>query len=256
MRRSTPCSESWICTGIAILVIGAFWTLPPAQGQGVRATESTPREVEAALSLTRAERVAVQRGLAALTFDVGPLDGIFGRRTREAISRWQASTGRLPTGYLDVQGAETLLTAGRRTPAQKSAGRLRILEYRAKIAATERLDDRRRATALLAIALEQSAAGDTREALDTAARIEGAYLRSHALVSISEHRANAGDARGALRTLAAALAAARAEPDPSHRARALARTAEARAAINGIGTSPRPRESPGDPPAAPSGFNQ
>ena len=39
------------------------------------------------LSLSHGERRLIQRGLAAARFDVGPLDGIFGPRTRAAIVR-------------------------------------------------------------------------------------------------------------------------------------------------------------------------
>ncbi len=78
-----------------------------------RAPDPTAVEVEVALSLSRGERRLIQRGLAAARFDVGPLDGIFGPRTRAAIVRWQTARAQPPTGYLDAEGAEALLAAGR-----------------------------------------------------------------------------------------------------------------------------------------------
>ena len=71
-----------------------------------------PESIEAELSLNREERRRIQQGLAALGFDPGPADGLFGRGTRGAISRWQASRGAAATGYLDADAARTLLAAG------------------------------------------------------------------------------------------------------------------------------------------------
>ena len=78
-----------------------------------RAPDPSAVEVEVVLSLSRGERRLIQRGLAAAQFDVGPLDGIFGPRTRAAIVRWQTAHAQPPTGYLDAEGAEALLAAGR-----------------------------------------------------------------------------------------------------------------------------------------------
>ena len=188
--------------------------------------------------------MTIQRGLALLGFEVGPLDGIFGRRTRGAIRNWQASGGSPVTGYLDARGAEVLLAAGggQTPPRQDPARRFRNLEYGAKIAAAERLDDRRRATALLAVSLEQAAGGDIRDALGTARRIERAYFRSYALTSVAKHQASSGDLRGATQSLSAALAAARTVADATQRALALERVEEARAAIREGG--PRPDQPP------------
>ena len=73
----------------------------------------TPDFIEAGLRLNREERRLIQQGLTVLAFDPGPSDGLFGQRTREAISRWQVSTrGMVATGYLDADAARTLLAAG------------------------------------------------------------------------------------------------------------------------------------------------
>ena len=62
--------------------------------------------------LTREERMRVQQGLAALGFDAGPADGLFGPRTRSAIGEWQQAKGLEPTGYLSREEAEVLAAAG------------------------------------------------------------------------------------------------------------------------------------------------
>ena len=72
----------------------------------------TPYSIEAGLSLNREERRRIQQGLAALGFDPGPADGLFGSGTRGAISRWQASLGAAATGHLDAEAAKALLAAG------------------------------------------------------------------------------------------------------------------------------------------------
>ena len=82
---------------------------PPAASE---VPDATAGSVEARLLLNREERRLIQRGLAAAQLAVGPLDGIFGRRTRAAIARWQASRGVPPSGYLNADEAATLLAAG------------------------------------------------------------------------------------------------------------------------------------------------
>ena len=72
----------------------------------------TPESIESALSLNREERRRIQQGLASLGFDPGPADGLFGRGTRGAISRWQASRGAAATGYLDADAVRTLVAEG------------------------------------------------------------------------------------------------------------------------------------------------
>ena len=85
--------------------------------QGTR-TQTTPSPediaaIEAALDLNRYDRRLVQTGLALTGFDPGPADGLFGRGTRKAIGRWQASQGLAETGYLDADTAGKLLEAGK-----------------------------------------------------------------------------------------------------------------------------------------------
>ena len=86
------------------------------------APQATAESLEAGLELSRADRRLIQLGLAAKGFDPGPADGLFGRGTRGAIGRWQASRGEEATGYLEVASAKLLLASGR---AQAEAERLK-----------------------------------------------------------------------------------------------------------------------------------
>ncbi len=77
--------------------------------QGVETRGGDMEALERSLGLKRAERRRIQIALAASGFDAGGKDGLFGPRTRKAIGKWQASTGKAETGYLDTEGAKTLL---------------------------------------------------------------------------------------------------------------------------------------------------
>ena len=78
-------------------------------------------------ALTREERVRIQRGLAALGFDAGPPDGMFGPRTRSAIREWQQAKGLEATGYLTREEADALAASageirGERASQEASGG--------------------------------------------------------------------------------------------------------------------------------------
>ena len=69
-----------------------------------------PSKKEAVLD--RKKKVFVQRGLASLKFDPGPVDGAFGPKTREAILYWQKAKGYGPTGRLTKEQADALVAVG------------------------------------------------------------------------------------------------------------------------------------------------
>ncbi len=73
--------------------------------------------LEGQLGLERAARVLVQQGLAALEYEVGAADGLFGPATRAAVRDWQAGKGFAGTGYLTREQAETLMAQGREAVA-------------------------------------------------------------------------------------------------------------------------------------------
>ena len=72
-----------------------------------------PKESEASLGLERPERRLIQEGLASLGFSPGPADGLFGRRTREAIRQYQGEKGFTETGYLSADEAQALVEVGK-----------------------------------------------------------------------------------------------------------------------------------------------
>ena len=71
---------------------------------------ATPEPAGGETMLQRRDRRRIQVALATLGFDPGPADGLFGRRTRNAIGRWQAAMGGADTGVLDAEEIRSLLT--------------------------------------------------------------------------------------------------------------------------------------------------
>lgn len=56
---------------------------------------------------SKGETVEVlQRGLASLGFDLGPIDGIFGARTRAAVTAWQSRNKLYPDGVFGVSSCK------------------------------------------------------------------------------------------------------------------------------------------------------
>ncbi|MCY4454066.1 MAG: SUMF1/EgtB/PvdO family nonheme iron enzyme [Immundisolibacterales bacterium] len=79
----------------------------------------TAESVEAALDLTFEQRLLVQLGLSSLGPDVGRVDGIFGTRTRSAISAIQREKGFTETGHLTAELAEALVALGKAARAER-----------------------------------------------------------------------------------------------------------------------------------------
>ena len=80
--------------------------------------------LEQQLGLDRAARVLVQQGLAAVGYEPGPADGLFGggtTRTRQAIRAWQAAKGMEATGYVTREQADALMALGQEVEAQRGA---------------------------------------------------------------------------------------------------------------------------------------
>ena len=134
--------------------------------------------VERALNLEREDRRLLQIGLAALGFDPGPADGVFGHGTRGAIRKWQTSRFAKTTGYLNVDEVKILFAAAKTAPHPKPRKNL--------------LQD-----ALKTISM----------ALTVANRIEDTGDRSSAFNIIAIAQEKVGDVRGAERTFMKSLAA-------------------------------------------------
>lgn len=82
--------------------------------------EVNPAALEAALRLSRRDRQDVQRSLAILGYSTGGIDGIFGRMTRIALSKWQVKAGLSATGYLAKESLQALRSESNRADAARS----------------------------------------------------------------------------------------------------------------------------------------
>ena len=92
---------------------------PPDSGPGVSPKPPpgpTPLEIEAHLGLGPDQKQYIQQALASRGFDPGPADGVFGKRTRDALEQWYSSQGRPPSRYLDEEAASTLLAVYAKLP--------------------------------------------------------------------------------------------------------------------------------------------
>lgn len=79
-------------------------------GGGVKPVEPTPAPTpapadsasaaEAALALSRDQRRQIQAQLTSLGYDAGVADGLWGRKTREAIRSWQSANKVKVSGYV------------------------------------------------------------------------------------------------------------------------------------------------------------
>lgn len=96
---------------VAIAVCGLVLTALPdvaPDAANAAAEEAAPQDAP----MSREQRIQVQQGLAALGFDPGPADGLFGPKTRAAIWDWQNAKGLEPTGFLTREEAEALGAMG------------------------------------------------------------------------------------------------------------------------------------------------
>lgn len=101
-RQTTPCRLTADGPGFGRPIACAVTTSVAAQDAAA---------IEEALGLDRPTRRSIQQGLRNEGFNPGPLDGLFGPRTRAAVRVWQAAREHAVTGYLDGGQVEALLAA-------------------------------------------------------------------------------------------------------------------------------------------------
>ncbi|MDP3194955.1 peptidoglycan-binding protein [Tabrizicola sp.] len=132
---------------LRLLLRGAVVTTPPADDGGTVGT--SPVAVEAALKLTRTQRVEIQRQLSALGFDTGVADGLWGAKTRTAIKAWQRANRQTQTGYVTAAQVKLIRQqAGSSTPTPGTDNEAALEESLLGLTRTERVDLQRRLTRL------------------------------------------------------------------------------------------------------------
>nr|WP_111297746.1 peptidoglycan-binding protein [Paracoccus saliphilus] len=86
------------------------------QQEAATAAENRAAQAEARLSLSNADRVAIQQRLAARGYYKGGIDGVVGAGTRRAITAWQQANDFKGTGYLNERQLRVLLNRAGATP--------------------------------------------------------------------------------------------------------------------------------------------
>lgn len=127
---------------LRVLARGAVVTPPPEDtGSGTLA----PAEIEAALKLTRTQRTAIQKQLAALGYDGGVADGLWGAKTRAAIKTWQKANKKTQTGYVTASQVKLIADqAGKVAPAPAPTNAAALEENLLELSLEERSDLQRR----------------------------------------------------------------------------------------------------------------
>lgn len=130
---------------LRVLLRGAVVTPPEDED----AVGTSPVAVEAALKLTRTQRLEIQRQLSALGFDAGVADGLWGAKTRGAIKSWQRANRQAQTGYVTAAQVKLLASqAGSVSPAPGADNEAALEESLLELTRSERVDLQRRLTRL------------------------------------------------------------------------------------------------------------
>ena len=130
---------------LRVLLRGAVVTPPEDEDE----VGTSPVAVEAALKLTRTQRVEIQRQLSALGFDAGVADGLWGAKTRGAIKSWQRANRQAQTGYVTAAQVKLLASqAGSAAPSPGTDNEAALEESLLELTRSERVDLQRRLTRL------------------------------------------------------------------------------------------------------------
>ena len=106
-------------------------------------------QVEASLGLTRTQRTNIQRQLTQIGYDAGVADGLWGSRTRAAITAWQRANRQSQTGYVTAAQVKLIGTqAGSVTPAPDDGNSAALEESLLGLSTNEKADLQRRLTRL------------------------------------------------------------------------------------------------------------
>lgn len=120
---------------------------PPSGG-----SVQTAAQVEAAIGLTRAQRIVLQKQLAVLGYPTGQADGLWGSKTRTALGKWQKANKLTVTGYVTAPQVRLIARqAGavvEPAPDQPSASDDAVEERLLSLSLDERREVQRRLTLL------------------------------------------------------------------------------------------------------------
>jgi peptidoglycan hydrolase-like protein with peptidoglycan-binding domain len=137
----------------ALVRLGA--TVEPAPGTSDPIIPSNGEDavrVEASLGLTRSQRVVIQQQLTAVGYPTGVADGLWGSKTRDAISRWQKANKLGVTGYVTARQVTLIAQqAGDKVkpvPGQPSAGDDALQESLLSLTSYERREVQRQLSLL------------------------------------------------------------------------------------------------------------
>lgn len=67
------------------------------------ASNRSAAAVEASIGLSRTQRTQIQKQLASIGYSPGVADGLWGTKTRNAVSRWQQANDLSATGYVTAE---------------------------------------------------------------------------------------------------------------------------------------------------------
>jgi len=70
-----------------------------------------PKQIEAAMAMSKSDRKLVQESLSVLGFNTRGVDGVWGNNTRKAIAGWQRALGREPSGFIDPEQTKLLISS-------------------------------------------------------------------------------------------------------------------------------------------------
>ena len=107
-------SFSTLVVSLFVAFAGAAWGATPERGGQL---DGNVVKLEQELSLE--DRKHIQYALDRLSFLDGPIDGVFAKDTRKAISKWQKRQAVPVTGFLTREQAETLRKYGRKYWAKR-----------------------------------------------------------------------------------------------------------------------------------------
>lgn len=151
-QRDTGRSVTGYLTASEVKVLNVGGGNTPAVDDGTTASTDAAARTEYDLGMSRADRVAVQKGLIDKGYLRGNPDGVFGSGTRRAIANWQKASNVAATGYLTSSQLKALRGQDSAAPSpsapEAAVDRARIEEGLLALSRAERVTIQRQLTAI------------------------------------------------------------------------------------------------------------